>query len=190
MAKEKIHDNIVADKNDSDGAHPISQREEINVTPIIENQVQELTELLQRTQANFENYRKQTEKRIEDLKQVAAKDVIIQLLPLIDNFELALKNARAHPEEFVKGVELIYSQLFDVLQRLGVQPITTEKTSFDPYRHEALLKVESSQPANTILEVFQKGFTLHGQVLRHARVKISAGQQNQTHMEEQNKNGN
>src|SRR3989344_2758123 len=105
----------------------------------------ELTELLQRTQANFENYRKQTEKRIEDIKQMAAKDVIVQLLPLIDNFELALKNAHVHPEEFVKGIELIYSQLSGVLQQVGVKPIMTEKTTFDPYLHEALLKVESSQ---------------------------------------------
>lgn len=170
-----VKENIIADTEASGKVDPLPNSEELKLETPKSDPVQELTELLQRTQANFENYRKQTEKRIEDIKQMAAKDVIVQLLPLIDNFELALKNARAHPEEFVKGVELIYSQLVDVLQQSGVQSIVTEKKAFDPYLHEALLKVESSQPANTILEEFQKGFTLHGQVIRHARVKISAG---------------
>ncbi len=171
MVKEKI----IADTEASGKVDPLPNSEELKLETPESDPIQELTELLQRTQANFENYRKQTEKRIEDIKQMAAKDVIVQLLPLLDNFELALKNARAHPEEFVKGVELIYSQLVEVLQLSGVQPIVTEKKVFDPYLHEALLKVESSQPTNTILEEFQKGFTLHGQVIRHARVKISAG---------------
>ena len=173
-----IKENIVADKESSGGANPLPNSEELKREAPESDPLQELTELLQRTQANFENYRKQTEKRIEDIKQMAAKDVIVQLLPLIDNFELALKNAHVHPEEFVKGIELIYSQLSGVLQQVGVKPIMTEKTTFDPYLHEALLKVESSQPANTILEEFQRGFTLHGQVIRHARVKISSGAMN------------
>jgi len=141
--------------------------------------VTELIDLLQRTQANFENYRKQTEKRVEEIQQLAAKDLILQLLPIIDNFELALKNVdQSIPSEFVQGIELIYSQLFQILEERGIKLILTTNQQFNPYLHEALMKVPSEFPENTILEEFQKGFTLNGTVIRHAKVKISAGKNN------------
>lgn len=146
-----------------------------------EQKIQELTELLQRTQANFENYRKQTEKRVEELQQIAGKNVLFQLLPLVDNLELAFKNIH-EPEtssEFLDGIKLIYGQLMTILENNGVQVIVTEQKQYDPHRHEALMKVESELPTGTILEEFQKGFTLRGQVLRHAKVKISAGKTEQ-----------
>ncbi len=143
----------------------------------------ELIDLLQRTQANYENYRKQVEKRMEEIKALAGKEVILQILPVMDNFELALKNCngRIHDiydkefKEFMKGIQLIYSQLLAVLEKNGIQPILTEKIMFNPYEHEALMKVESEFPENTVLEEFQKGFTLNGKVIRHAKVKLSSG---------------
>lgn len=146
----------------------------------------ELTDLLQRVQANFENYRKQQEKRFEEIQQMAAKGTILPLLPLLDNFELALKNTGNH-EEFVKGIELIYSQLTNLLESLGIKKIIIENQKFDPYYHEALLKVESEFPEGTILEEFQKGFTLHDKVIRHAKVKVSAGKKSDAQIT-QNKN--
>ena len=71
----------------------------------------EMRELLQRTQAHFENYRKQTEKRVEEMEQMAAKSIIEQFLPILDNLELALKNKGTQKDDFVQGVELIYAQL-------------------------------------------------------------------------------
>lgn len=151
-----------------------AEAKETGITEQRPDSLQEMTELAKRTQANFENYRKQTEKRIEEMRELAARGIILQILPIIDNLELALKNVHEQTD-FVKGVELIYSQLFGILEAQGVEVIVTEKAKFDPYYHEALLKVESELPENTILEEFQKGYTLKGQVLRHARVKISAG---------------
>lgn len=150
--------------------------------------LQAMTELAQRTQANFENYRKQTDKRVEEIRETAAKNIILHLLPIIDNFELALKNV-PEQSDFAKGIELIYSQLFTLLEGRGVEVINTEKATFDPYYHEALLKVESDLPANTILEEFQKGYLFKGQVLRHAKVKISAGTKNksESHSQQQPK---
>ena len=137
------------------------------------SEIEELKELLLRTQANFENYRKQVEKRVEELQQTAAKALIVQLLPVLDNFELALRNTQ-NQAEFVKGVELIYSLLVSILTAQGVTPITSEGQKYDPFIHEALLKVESSLSENTVIEEFQKGYLLHNRVLRHAKVKISA----------------
>lgn len=140
----------------------------------LNEQVQELTELLQRTQANFENYRKQQEKRIEEIRAFASKNLIIQVLPILDNFELAFKT-KCSPQDFLKGMELIYSQLFTILENEGLKMIPTEKCSFNPCYHEALIKEDSKLPENAILEELQKGFILNNQVIRHAKVKISSG---------------
>ena len=134
----------------------------------------EIKDLLLRTQANFENYRKQTEKRIEEIRQMASRNLIIQLLPVLDNFELALKTANTQNKDFLQGIELIYSQLNSVLSENGVKKIE-EKKMFDPNFHEALMKIESDQPEETILETLQNGYTLHDKMIRVARVKISAG---------------
>ena len=137
--------------------------------------LEEIKNLLLRTQANFENYRKQTEKRIDEIHEFAASNILLNLLPIIDNFELALKNANSDPENFKQGVELIYAQLNTLLENNDVKPIKTKDKMFDPYFHEALMKVHSDKPENTILEEFQRGFMLHNRVIRHAKVKISAG---------------
>lgn len=153
-----------------------------------QQQLEELTELLKRTQANFENYRKQTEKRVEELRLMAAKQVILEFLPVYDHLQLALrsmqnselsiekKEEHQHPNEFVEGVVLIAAQFKEILQNLGVQEIPTVGEKANPYLHEPLLTVESeSVQEGFIVEVFQSGFILHGQVIRHAKVKVSAG---------------
>ena len=135
----------------------------------------DMKNLLQRTQANFENYRKQTEKRIEDIRTMASRDIILQILPVVDNFELAMKSAdtNSNQDDLLSGVELIYSQLFSVLENNGVSVI--KKKEFDPFYHEALMKMDSKLPENTIVEELQKGFILHDKVIRHTKVKISSG---------------
>ena len=151
--------------------------------------LQEMTELLKRTQANFENYRKQNEKRMEEMGLLAAKDIVLEILPIIDNFELALKQVpqNTHPD-FVHGMELIYAQLFSLLENQGVTVMETQGKKFDPYLHEALMKVESESPENTVMEEFQKGFLLNGQVIRHAKVKLSAGKKNHIQNNKNEKN--
>jgi len=150
----------------------------------------EMTDLLKRTQANFENYQKQQEKRNQEFREFANKELILQILPVIDNFELALKNTQSHQKEFIKGIELIYNQLNQILEDQGVQPILTKNQIFDPYFHEALMKEPSDKSENTITEEFQKGFTLNNQVIRHAKVKVSAGPKEKNTKEKPNNNNN
>lgn len=153
-----------------------------------EDQTDELKELLQRVQADFENYRKQTEKRVIEMREMAAQDIILQLLPVIDNFELALKNTKHQKhQDFIEGVKLIHTQITSLLKDNGVKEIETEGKLFDPYFHEALMKVESEKPENTILEEFQKGFILHDQIIRHAKVKVSGGMRKDFDNKEENK---
>ena len=166
-----MKENNTAEENTAKNAAPEAAAKE---PPPASDPLQEMTDLLKRTQANFENYRKQMEKRMEELREMAAKDIILEIIPILDHFELALKNTANH-HYFVQGIELIYAQLTSLLEKNDVTIMETNGKRFDPHAHEALLKVESAEPENTILEEFQKGFLLHGRVIRHAKVKLSAG---------------
>ena len=159
-------------EQDLGGDTPTAEPLQEKIDPL--QTVDGLKDLLLRTQASFENYRKQMQKRLDEMQQMAARDVILQVLPLLDNLELALKNANAaNPQDFIHGVELILGQAGAFLEQRGVTPMITVGQKFDPFLHEALLRVPSDQPENIILEEFQRGFTLHGKVIRHAKVKIS-----------------
>jgi molecular chaperone GrpE len=171
--KEKIMDNQgpMSNQTESDKAN------ESPVVNEVKNPAQELKDLLLRTQANFENYRKQTEKRLAEMEQMASQRIILELLPVIDNFNLALKNAdtNSNPQDFLKGIELIYAQFDGLLSEQGVKIIETNNKKFDPFFHEALMKVESDKDENIIIEEFQRGYLLHDKVVRHSKVKVSAG---------------
>ena len=134
--------------------------------------IEELTDDLQRLQAEFENYKKRTDRDKEDFKCYSEAEMIKQILPIIDNFELALKNTGNH-DEFVKGIELVYSQLFQMLEDKGVKKIECVGKRFDPHVHEALLSEESDKEEGIILEELQKGFMIKDRVLRHAKVKVA-----------------
>lgn len=139
------------------------------------NRVCELTDALQRLQAEFENYKKRSEKEKQDFKTYATSELIKKLLPVLDNFALAFSNTES--EEFKKGVELIYSQLLTVLEEEGLQPISAEGEMFDPYRHEAIMQEESDEEKGKVIEEFQKGYMLNDKLLRHSKVKVSKGSQ-------------
>jgi molecular chaperone GrpE len=139
---------------------------------------QELVETLQRLQAEFENYKKRVEKENAEYCLLANGQLIRELLPVLDNFELALGHVK--PEEkqdggLSKGMELIYAQLVSILEANGVTPIQpAEGERFDPYCHEAMLtEQKEGVERNTILEVLQRGYMLRGRVLRTAKVKVT-----------------
>ena len=147
----------------------LSNLEEANL-----NKIKELTDSLQRLQAEFENYKKRIEKEKLEFVSFANKELILRILPVIDSFELALQNTNSY-DEFVKGVKLIYTQLFSMLESLGVQKIKAQGEKFDPYKHEVMLQEKSDKEEGTIIEELQKGYLLSGRVIRHSKVKISKG---------------
>ena len=131
-----------------------------------QHQIKELTAMLQLLQADFENYRKRAEKDNAEFKKYATKQLIVDLLPVLDNFELALQSIND------AGVKMIYAQLFDIMEKHGLKQINPEG-KFDPKLHEALLQEESEKEQNTILEVLQKGYIVGDTIVRPARVKIA-----------------
>lgn len=136
-----------------------------------DQKIAELVDTLQRLQAEFENYRKYVEKCNSEFRKYAHADLIDKLLPVLDSFELALKNS-TDKEKLIKGIELIYSQLHSVLEKEGLKEIKAEG-KFDPHLHEVLIKQESDREEDTILEELQKGYMLGDKVLRHSKVKVS-----------------
>jgi molecular chaperone GrpE len=135
----------------------------------------DLKDRVVRTLADFENYRKRSDREKQDYFKYALADTIRDLLPVLDNFDRALDHAE-EGDDFHKGVLLIYKQLFDVLKRHGVTPIEESGVHFDPNIHEAVVREEnSSVPSHTVVAVLQKGYFLHDRVLRPAMVKVAVG---------------
>jgi molecular chaperone GrpE len=125
--------------------------------------------------ADFENFRKRTEREKADFFRYATAAVLKDVLPVLDNFDRALDHA-AEGDEFHKGVLLIYKQLYDVLQKHGLKPIDESDVPFDPNIHEAVVREESdSVPNHTVVAVLQKGYFLHDRLLRPAMVKVAVG---------------
>ena len=147
-----------------------SQNKETQIDPKDQN-ISELTDTLQRLQAEFENYQKYVEKQKAEFLKYAKADIIEQLLPILDSFELALKSTKDN-EKLIQGMELIYTQLYSLLEKQGIKKINA-KGIFNPNLHEVLLKEESDQEEDTILEELQKGYMLNDKVLRHSKVKVS-----------------
>src|SRR4030042_1922525 len=137
-----------------------------------EEKLKELTDTLQHLQAEFENYKKRVDKENCELIRCANEDLILKILPIIDNFELALKRCRLK-DDFYKGMELIYSQLMDTLHSQGLKHVDCLNKKFDPYYHEVLLTEESEHPDNTITGELQQGYMLNVWVVRNREVKIA-----------------
>ena len=141
-----------------------------------DEKIEELTDRLTRQMAEFDNFRKRTEREKSQMYEIGAKDIIEKILPVIDNFERGLA---AVPEEskedpFVEGMEKIYKQIMTTLEGVGVKPIEAVGQEFNPDFHNAVMHVEDEEAGeNIITEEFQKGYLYHDSVVRHSMVKVA-----------------
>lgn len=139
-------------------------------------QLEELSQRLLRTQADFDNFRKRTRQEKEELTQYANAKLIVDLLPVMDNFFLAMQAAqgKGDTEALMKGVDMVFRQLAGVLEKAGVRTMEPVGEPFDPNRHEAVLSETAPETqAGLVLEVLRTGYLLHERVLRPAMVKVS-----------------
>jgi molecular chaperone GrpE len=139
-------------------------------------QIEELTNTLKRLQAEFENYKKRADKENVNTIKNANSELIKELLPVLDSFELALKDSNCENTEIAKyrkGLELIYSQLYSTLEDYGLRIIDTKNQKFDPFKHEVLMVKECDDPEDKILQEFQKGYMLNDFIIRHSKVLIA-----------------
>lgn len=135
----------------------------------------ELTDMYKRLLAEFDNYKKRTARELDGRYQDAKFDTVKNILPVLDNFERALKTEA--PEEcrqYMEGVEMTFTQLKGILEGFGVREIDALGQKFDPQYHNAVLHTDDdSVPENTVVEVFEKGYTLGDKVLRYSTVKVA-----------------
>ena len=136
----------------------------------------EMQDLLQRRQAEFENFRRRNERERGELLEFASMDTVKALLPVLDDFERALKVESADGE-YTRGMELIYQRLYEALKKLGLEPISGEVPLFNPHIHHAVEMVDTKDhPDQTILEEYQRGYYFKGRLLRPAMVKVAVNQ--------------
>ena len=141
-----------------------------------DTQIEDLTDKLRRQMAEFDNFRKRSEKEKSQMYEIGAKDIIEKILPVVDNFERGLGSV---PEEekdapFVEGMEKIYKQLMTTLESVGVKPIEAVGQEFNPDFHNAVMHVEDDELGeNIIAEEFQKGYMYRESVVRHSMVKVA-----------------
>ncbi|VYT20030.1 heat shock protein GrpE [uncultured Blautia sp.] len=138
-----------------------------------DQQIEELTDRLKRNMAEFDNFRKRTEKEKASMYIIGAREIVEKILPVVDNFERGLAQA---PEEdaFAEGIRMIYKQLMTTLEELGVKQIEAVGKEFDPDFHNAVMHVEDEEAGeNIVVEEFQKGYTYKDFVVRHSMVKVA-----------------
>ncbi|MEW6183787.1 MAG: nucleotide exchange factor GrpE [Bacillota bacterium] len=140
---------------------------------VTENKAQEYYQQLLRLRADFENLRRRVNKEREEFLHLAGEALVAALLPVLDDFERALKSPGDKIEDFLAGLEMIHRRLSETLTREGLEVIPTVGDVFDPTRHEAVAFEEAGEgPENTVVEEFRRGYVFRGKVLRPALVKV------------------
>ena len=170
-AADQKHSDPADEKAEQDGELGADQEELNKITA--ENE--DLRNRLLRAQAEFDNFRKRTLKEKESVRKYKAQDIANDLLPVVDSFDRALQTEVDEvAKSFAEGMEMVYRQLQDALQKHGVEKIETVGKEFDPNLHHAVMQVsDSEQPANTVVEELQKGYVLKDRVIRPAMVKVN-----------------
>ncbi len=166
--------------NKKDKKEPEVEQAEAVVEPVVTPVVQEeepLRDQLLRLRADFDNFRKRTQRERNELFLMANETLFLEMLPIIDHFEMGFKSAEAHKTDcsVTEGFRMVYNQLLDVLKKFNVTAMDTVGETFDPHRHESLLHMPSEKPSGTILEQIRRGYLLGEKLLRAAQVIVSGG---------------
>ena len=141
-----------------------------------DDEIAELKDRITRNLAEFDNFRKRTEKEKSQMFDMGAKNMIEKLLPVIDNFErgMAVLDEESMKEPFAAGIVMVYKQLLKVLEDAGVEVIEAVGNEFNPDFHNAVMHVDDENfGENIVCEEFQKGYLYHGSVVRHSMVKVA-----------------
>jgi molecular chaperone GrpE len=143
----------------------------------VQAQLQDYKSRYMRLYAEFENARKRMERERQEFVKYASEDVVVGFLSVLDNLELTVQaamNKHEDYEAFRKGIEMVMTQVYELLKKQGVEPIVTDGQKFDPHCHEILMQEENQdQVDGAILQVFQKGYKMHEKVIRTAKIKVN-----------------
>jgi molecular chaperone GrpE len=187
--KVKVTDEHEEDKADTQSDAPEIEEEVAVLTPdeeiakLVQEKQQQYERLL-RVQADFDNYRKRVQKENANLLRYGSENALREILPIIDNIELAVNAAQTHnnsDSQLRTGIEMILSQFFTTLEKLGVKPIEAVEHPFDPNKHDALLRVHAPEAEEgAVIKEIRKGYYLHDKVLRPAQVTVGTREKEQS----------
>ncbi len=139
----------------------------------LENELQEKDAQMLRLRADFDNFRRRSQKEREELGDVVIQGIITDLLPLLDNFERALSAEVSDLDSFRTGVSMIYKQMQELLAKNGLEPIETEGRKFDPNFHQAVMRVQDPEKEDDMIEQeLQRGYMVKGRVVRPSMVQV------------------
>ena len=179
MDKEKVVEEVVEEtavETTEEATEEVTEETVEEKKDAKDEKIEELQDKLLRQMAEFDNYRKRTEKEKSAMYEIGARDIIEKILPVVDNFERGLA---AVPEEqkedgFVVGMEMIYKQILTMFEGINVKAIESVGKEFDPELHNAVMHVEDEEAGeNVIVEEFMKGYTYRDSVVRHSMVKVA-----------------
>ena len=158
-----------------DASNGVTQEATPEPVATVESVKAEMMDRVLRLQADFDNYRRRTRQEQSALGAFVTQNLIKELLPVLDNLERALASRPAEdPSGFGSGVEMVFRQLYSVLEKQGISVVETTGAMFDPMKHEAILKEEDSdQPDGTVVQELQKGYSVGGKIIRPALVKVA-----------------
>jgi molecular chaperone GrpE len=174
-AGETTPSDAVAEEAEKEGRETIEK-----LTQAVQQQTKaaaEANEKYLRTYADFDNYRKRMQRDLADFRKYANEQLAFELLSVVDHLGLALKHAAEKSEAsdgLRQGVELVYKQFRDILEKFGIKPFKAEGECFDPSKHDAVTQVATAEaPENSVVQVFQDGYLYYDKVLRHAKVGVA-----------------
>jgi molecular chaperone GrpE len=175
MSKEDI---IEAKKNTEDKIKSSSKKPNKNLKEIkkLKEEKEQLQDQLLRKIAEFDNYKKRTDREFFDRVQNANEKLITELLPVLDDMERALDHAKQSKEidSLLEGTELIQKKMIGIIEKQGVEPLSAEGEEFDPDKHDALMQIENKDvESGKIIEEHLKGYKLNGKVIRHSQVIVA-----------------
>lgn len=140
----------------------------------LKKELDDTKDKLLRTMAEYDNYRKRSQREKEAAYSDSKADVIAELLPVLDNFQRAAMNEDAPAEDYKKGIQMIFNQFDNVLEKLGVEAFGEKGEEFDPNMHNAVMHIDDEElPENSIAQVFAKGYKIGDRVVRHATVQVA-----------------
>lgn len=183
MTKKKVHEEKEAATLENCEVQTKLEQEngaaDATVTELQEKQrlLEEQINQHKRLQADFENFRRRTRQEKEEMSGIVTQNLLREFLPVIDNFERALASAGSQDAaNLLTGVEMIYRQFAQTLEKAGLTPVEAVGLPFDPQKHEAIMQVpDESQEEGTVLEELQKGYAVAGKVIRPSMVKVVGG---------------
>lgn len=176
MEQEQKQDTMTSAADDAEPSveDPRSKDELLAEVDRLTQELQEANNRLLRTTADFDNFRKRTRQEKEELGQYATLKLIQEVLPVLDNFQLALAAETADANSLKQGIEMVFRQFQSILEKAGVQSIEAVGQPFDPNVHEAVMQVQSDEhEPGTVVEELRKGYMLYEKVVRPAMVKVA-----------------